>query len=370
MHLPPFALERFFDRYEFTTEILLCSSDVEPWRLSELLELASPDQLNRWNNLSLGYTQASGHPLLRHQIGKLYDTLGTDEILTFAGAEEAIFCLSNVLLGPGTQAVVVTPAYQSLYQVAAATGAEVVRIPLGPGWSLPLEALAAAIGPQTELVVVNSPHNPTGAVIREPELTQLIELCREAGATLLGDEVYRFLVHEGGHPPPVADLSPYGVSLGVMSKSFALAGLRIGWVASSDHELLRRLAQFKDYTTICSSAPAELLAEIALDNAGVILKRSRSIVAENLAIADSFFYKWEGAFQWMRPQGGTTAFPEFTTPYEIEEFARQLVTEEGVLLAPGSLFEWPGNHFRLGMGRTNFGEGVERLDRFTETLFS
>ncbi len=370
MNLPTFALERYFDRHEFTAEIILCASDVEPWTLSELIDLASPQQAHRWSDLSLGYTHAAGHPALRNQIAKLYDTLEADDIVTFSGAEEGIFALSNVLLGPGKHAVVVVPAYQSLFDVAASTGADVTKVPLGPEWSFPLEKIAKAIRPETELVIINSPNNPTGAVTTEEELAGLADLCRTADATLLCDEVYRFMVHGETHPPAAADLSPYGVSLGVMSKSFALAGLRIGWIATSDRELLARLAIFKDYTTICSSAPSELLAEIALDNAGTVLRRSRSIVAENLAIADGFFHKWDGAFQWTRPSGGTTAFPEFIAPYEIEEFAAQLLREEGVLLAAGSLFHWPGNHFRLGLGRSNFAEGMERLDRFTETHFS
>lgn len=368
--LPPFALERFFDVHEFSTEILLCASDVEPWTLGELLELASEDQQTRWENLSLGYTHAAGHPSLRNQIAKLYDSLEPDDIITFSGAEEGIFAIANVLLGPGTHAIAVVPTYQSLFEVATGTGADVTKVALGPDWSFPLDDIAAAIRPDTRLMIINSPNNPTGAVVSGDDLAGLLRLCTESGVTLLCDEVYRFLMHDERHPPPAADMSPRSVSLGVMSKSFALAGLRIGWIATGDRELIARLAAFKDYTTICSSAPSELLSEIALDNAGTILKRSRAIVAANLEVADGFFHKWDGAFRWTRPAGGTTAFPEFTSPYDIDEFAQQLLREEGVLLAPGSLFSWPGNHFRIGLGRSNFAAGIERLDRFTETHFS
>lgn len=368
--LPPFALERFFDIHEFSTEILLCASDVEPWKLADLLELASDDQKARWESLSLGYTHAAGHPSLRNQIAKLYDSLEPDDIITFSGAEEGIFAIANVMLGPGTHAIAVVPTYQSLFEVALGTGADVTKVALGPDWSFPVDEIASAMRPETRIVILSSPNNPTGAAVSGNDLAELLRHLADSGVTLLCDEVYRFLMHGEPHPPPAADVSPLGVSLGVMSKSFALAGLRIGWIATADRELLARLAAFKDYTTICSSAPSELLSEIALDNAGTVLKRSREIVADNLGVADAFFHKWDGAFRWTRPTGGTTAFPEFTSPYDIEEFAQQLVREEGVLLAPGSLFSWPGNHFRIGLGRSNFAAGMERLDRFTETHFS
>lgn len=370
MRIDTFELERFFDKYEFTTEILLCASDIEPWAMSDVLDLASDDQRSRWDGLGLGYTQTAGHPLLRSQIAALYDGISADQVITYSGAEEGIFAMANVLLDETSHAVVVVPAYQSLHQVATATGAEVTKVPLGPNWSLPVEEIEAAIRPNTKMVALNSPNNPTGAVATTAELTRLVDRCESVGATLFCDEVYRFLQHDGAYPASVAELSATSASLGVMSKSFAMPGLRIGWIVTGDDDLFQRLAEFKDYTTICNSAPSELLAEIALDNASQILTRSRDIVNANLTVADSFFYKWEGAFRWTRPVGGTTAFPEFTTPYGIEEFSQQLVREEGVLLAPASLFQWPGNNFRMGLGRTNFAEGIERLDRFTETHFS
>ena len=370
MRITTFDLERFFDLYEFDAEILLCASDIESWTLPEVLNLASGDQTRRWESLSFGYTQTAGHPMLRSQISALYEDIAPDQILTFAGAEEGIFVIANVLLDESSHAVVVVPSYQSLHEVATATGAEVTKIALGADWALPLDDIEAAIQANTRLVVINSPNNPTGTVASTEDLRRLTAECESVGATLFCDEVYRFLHHEGSHPAAAADISPTAASLGVMSKSYAMPGLRIGWIASRDQDLMRRLAEFKDYTSICNSAPSELLAEIALDNSSTILGRSREIVESNLAVADAFFHKWDGAFRWTRPAGGTTAFPEFTTAYGIEEFTKQLMTEERVLLAPASLFGWSGNNFRLGMGRRNFPEGMERLDRFAETHFS
>jgi len=261
MRLQDFALERFFARWEFKAELLLCASDIEGWRMRDLLDLADEDGRRRWDDLRLGYTESPGDPALRAAIAGLYEQVSPDEVLVFAGAEEAIFALNNVLLGPGDHAVVVRPAYQSLAEVARAAGAEVTRVDLreADGWRLDPEEVRAALRPNTKLILINEPHNPTGSLMDRPTFDRLVELATEAGAYLIVDEVYRFLEFDAADRlPAAADALAAGVSIGVMSKSFALAGLRIGWVATRDRELLARLAAFKDYTTICTSAGAEL----------------------------------------------------------------------------------------------------------------
>ena len=193
-------------------------------------------------------------------------------------------------------------------------------------------------------------------------------IAAEAGAHLVVDEVYRFLeFDEAGRLPPGADALERGVSIGVMSKSFALAGLRIGWLASRDRELLARCAAFKDYTTICSSAPAEILALIALRARDEVLQRSRSIVEANLERLDRFFDDWPDRFTWVRPRAGSVGFPRLTVPgITIDDWSAALVEAEGVLLLPGSQFGFGGNHFRLGFGRTDLPVALERLEAFAE----
>ncbi len=192
-------------------------------------------------------------------------------------------------------------------------------------------------------------------------------LAADAGAVLLSDEVYRFLeLDPADRLPAGADVGPHGVSIGVMSKSFALAGLRIGWLASHDRALLDAAARFKDYTTICASAPAEILALIALRARERVLARSQAIVEANLALLDGFFARQAGRFAWVRPRGGSIAFPELLGQTPIDRFAEELLEAEGVLLAPGSIFGHPGNHFRLGFGRTDLPAGLERLEAYAE----
>ena len=372
MHIADFELERFFARWEFNVSHLLCASDVEGYRLPELLALADGETRDLWDRLSLGYTEATGHPRLRAEIAALYETAGAEDVLVFAGAEEGIFVFMNVVLRPGDHVVATWPAYQSLYEVARAVGAEVELVPLDPasGWALDPEEVRRRVRPTTRALVVNFPHNPTGALPDEAAFRRLVEIAEEAGAYLFSDEVYRFLEQDAADRlPAAADASARGVSLGVMSKSFALAGLRIGWIAARDRDLLRRLSAFKDYTTICSSAPSEILALIALRAREEVLRRSRGIVSDNLALLDAFFARWEGVFDWVRPRAGSTAFPRLLADEPIEAFARDLVEREGVLLLPGECFGYPGNHFRLGLGRSDLPTALERLERFAAARF-
>ena len=368
MRIAEFTLERYFARWEFAVEHVLCASDVEGYPMADLLELADDEARGLWDGLRLGYTESTGHPLLRREIAALYETIDPDEVLTFAGAEEAVFCLLNVLLGPGDHAIVTWPGYQSLYEVARAAGADVTLHELREphGWALDLDLLRSQVTPATRLIVVNAPHNPTGMLPDRTTFDGLVAIAADAGAHLLVDEVYRGLEFaDGDRLPAGADALAGGISLGVMSKAYAMAGLRVGWLATRDRDLLARVAAFKDYTTICSSAPSEILAIIALRAGDRVLARSNGIVAANLDRLDAFFDSWADRFAWVRPRAGSIGFPRLTVPgIWIDDWAAQLVEAEGVLLLPGSQFGHPGNHFRIGFGRTDLPDALDRLEAF------
>jgi aspartate/methionine/tyrosine aminotransferase len=234
------------------------------------------------------------------------------------------------------------------------------------GWAIDPDRLRAQVRPHTRLIVVNVPHNPTGMIPSPAVFREVSEIAADAGATLLSDEVYRFLERDpGGRLPAGADIGPHAVSVGVMSKSFALAGLRIGWLATHDARLLEAAARFKDYTTITNAAPSEILALIALRARDRVLARSSAIVATNLALFDAFLERQAPHVGWVRPGGGSIGFPELRAEVPIERFMEDLLAAEGVLLAPGSVFGHPGNHFRIGFGRAGFAHGLERLEAFT-----
>jgi aspartate/methionine/tyrosine aminotransferase len=372
MQIPEFKLERYFARWEFVAPYLLSSSDVEGYHLNDLLELAGDEGRELWRNLSLGYTETTGHPLLRAQIADLYQGVTADEVLTFAGAEEAIFILMNVLLRPGDHAIVTWPGYQSLYTIAQASGVEVTLFPLeqSESWTLNIDKLRRAVKSNTRLIVVNFPHNPTGALADHTTFARIVQLAEEVGAYLFSDEVYRFMEYDATDRLPAAvEATARGISMGAMSKSFALAGLRIGWLATHDVDLLRRVVAFKDYVSICNSAPSEILALIALRAKAAVLERSLGIIEGNLAHLDRFFAEWSDVFAWKRPRAGSVGFPRLLIDTPIEQFASELVEQQGVMLLPGTVYDHPGNHFRIGFGRSNMLEALGRLEHFMQQRF-
>ncbi|MCU0506235.1 MAG: aminotransferase class I/II-fold pyridoxal phosphate-dependent enzyme [Chloroflexi bacterium] len=372
MRIADFALERYFARWEFAVEHLLCASDVEGWSLADLLATADPETRTLWDGLRLGYTDTLGHPLLRTQIAGLYENASADDVLVVAGPQEAIFLLSHALLEPGDHAVVAWPAYQSLHEVARSLGADVTLVELreADGWRLDPDEIRRALRPETRVVVVNAPHNPTGMLPSHAEWRAVAGLCADAGVHLLSDEVYRYLEADPADRLAAGcDALDRGVSIGGMSKSFAMAGLRIGWIATRDRGLLDRCARLKDYTTICASAPSEVLALMGLRARGAVIERSRAIVAENRTLFEWFVEGSEGRFAWVRPRGGSIAFPRLVADESIDAFAAALLEEEGVLLVPGSVFGHPGNHFRVGFGRAGFVAGLERLAAFAERRY-
>jgi aspartate/methionine/tyrosine aminotransferase len=364
MTIRDFALERFFAKHEFAARHVLGASDVEGMRMSDLLALADDEAAQRWATLTLGYTESAGLPALRGEIAAMYDGLDADDVLTFSGAEEGIYLTMHATLQAGDHVVAVWPAYQSLYEVARSIGADVTPVPLDArDWSLDMERLAAAMRPATRMVVINFPHNPTGAHIEASQLDAIVRLCRDRGAMLFSDEVYRFLEHEPrALLPPAAARYERAISLGVMSKSFALAGLRVGWIATRDRGLLSRIARLKDYTTICGSAPSEILALIALRARDQVLQRSNEIVRRNLPALHAFMSRHAAHLAWVPPMAGSVCFPRFTADVDAERAAELFSERAGVLVLPGVLFDFDRAHFRIGFGRHDTAEALALID--------
>ena len=368
MILNPFKLENYLARYEFNAPYLLCCSDAESMSMTELLNLSSAHEKRLWDDLRLGYTEASGLPLLRETlIQTLYPSLKENEILCFAGAEDGIFCALFALCEPGDHVIVLAPCYQSLLEIPKMKKASVTLLPLleEEEWRLNLEKLKKAITPYTKGIIINFPHNPTGQVITQEELDDLVKVCETQGLWLFSDEVYRLLGHpQNSWVKPAAECYPKALSLGVMSKSFGMAGLRIDWIVCQDTELLSKIQQVKHYTSICNSAPAEVLSVIALKNKDHILERNNKVVKDNLALLEDFFHHYQDLFSWVKPQGGCVGFVCFKNPESVEAFCTRLVQEKGVLLLPESVYNDSLNHFRIGFGRKNMPQALEQLEEF------
>jgi aspartate/methionine/tyrosine aminotransferase len=262
--------------------------------------------------------------------------------------------------------VVEAPCYGSAITVARSTGAEVSlwQRRYEEGWAYDLDALERLLRPDTKLIYLNSPHNPTGTQMPRGTLERIVELARERSIVLFSDEVYRGLEHDPADRLPAAcDLYERAISLNTVSKSYGLPGLRIGWLASRDAALLERIRELKLYTTICSSAPSELLVALALRHGEELIERSRRLILANLPLLDAFLERRHDLLDWVRPSAGPIGFPRVKGDFDVQGWCEQTAERADVLLLPGAVYEEP-RHVRLGFGRANLPEAVERLDAY------
>ena len=385
MSYTPFHLERFFAATEFTTPHLLAVSDCQTRSVGDLLAL-EPDAVARFSELPLSYTDSAGGSELREAIAERYEGVGVGDVLVHATAVEAIYTTMRALVGPGDRVVVQMPAYQALWGAAAMSGAEVVAWwgRAHHGWAPDLDELPALLAvPGTSMLVVNSPHNPTGWYAGESTLASIVNAAEQAGVRLFCDEAYRGTEFRCEAGPSAASLSPTAVTLGLVSKGLGLPGLRTGWVVSRDRAVLDRITGYKDFTSICGPAPSEFLAALALRHADRLLDDTRSLLTRNLDALSSFMEQYEGLFSWSPPHAGPVTFASLRDPERwggARGFCTRARREAGVLLAPGPLFGGVdegsagdrslGAAFRIGFGRAAFAQGLEVLDAWLADLGS
>lgn len=372
-----FELEVYFSAWEFKARHHMTASDVESMSLNDLLRMAEEEDREHFQDCWLGYTRTWGDPELLDLISATYDCLSHQHILCFAGAEEGIYTAMRVLLDKDDHAIVAVPNYQAAETIPLAI-CNVSGVPLRAenNWHLDVDAVAKAIRPNTKLLSINFPNNPTGAILPREDLNRLVEVCRKHGIYLFSDEVYRLLeLDDNKRLPQVADLYEKGISLNVMSKAYGLPGLRIGWLACQQRELLVRFERYKHYLSICNAGPSEILAKIALKHKETILQRNRQLLRENLKQLDDFFLQYADLFDWARPDGSCVAYPRYTGSGTVESFCEALVKDQGVLLLPSSiyrseLFETPADRFRIGFGRKGIQEGLEAFGTFIKDNYS
>jgi len=270
--------------------------------------------------------------------------------------------LAHRLLAAGDHAIVETPCYESALELARSTGAAVSewRRRFADGWTHDLDALRAALAPSTRMLYVNQPHNPTGTLMHRATFEAVVELAAQHRLVLFSDEVYRELEHDPGDRVPAAcDVLPAGVSLGSISKSYGLPGLRLGWLVTRDRGLRERLLALKDYTTICSSAPSEVLTALGLRHRERLLERNLGLVARNLTLVEQFLARHADSFQWVRPTASPIGFPRVTGLGDVDALCARLA-RAGVLLLPGSVYDVP-DHVRVGFGRANLPQALDVL---------
>jgi len=365
MNLSPFKLERYFAKYEFNTEYLLCSSDCEAMSIADLLALEE-SAAEKFQNVWLGYTESTGSPALRKEISNIYETIQPEEILVHTGAGEAIYLFMHAVLKQGDHVIVHSPCYQSLSDVAKGVGCDVSPWLAREenNWALDVDELKKLLRPTTKLIVINTPHNPTGYLMSHADFNSVSRFAQENNLLLFCDEVYRESEYdESTRLPGACDMGEHAISLGVTSKTYGLAGLRIGWIATKNKKIYDSMASLKDYTTICNSAPSEFLAEVTMRNRQKLVDRNLGIIKSNLEIMDDFFTRHSSLFTWIRPQAGSMGFPKLLHG-DIEDFCDKVVRECGVLLLPGTTYDDTGNHFRVGLGRKNLPQAVHQLEGY------
>lgn len=367
--LQPFALERYFAQYEFNIEHLLCQSDCETWTVGSLLDL-EPNSREIFEEMALGYTQSAGDPDLRQAIANTYTNLTADDVLVHSGAEEAIYNAMVGLLNPGDHLIVQVPCYESLIAVAQAHGCDITPWAVNPdkGWELNVDELDQSRTSKTKMVVVNMPHNPTGYLPDRTMFDGVVNWCRSHNVILFSDEVYRGLEYRKDDRLPAAcEVYENAMSLGVMSKTYGLPGLRIGWIATRNNEMYDRMAAMKDYTTICNSAPSEFLATIALTHGETLIQRNRDLVVRNLKILDMFFEKYGKEFGWHKPKAGPISFMRLKGEETAEAFCQRMV-KQGILFVPGTCFPYGDNHHvRIGFGKAKFAESWKAFESVLNT---
>ena len=378
MRIEPFQLERWMTKYEVMVKWDIAESGIYPMSLREILDLLPTaereTELDRLLNLQLGYSEACGSAELRSLLAGTYENTSPDEILVTTGAIEANFLLLNELLSAGDRVVAVSPAYQQLHSVAKAIGCDVALWTLRDdgGFHFDLDDLRALATPGTRMIVINTPHNPTGAMLSEQDLREIYALAEEIDAWVLSDEAYRWLDLPGSPPlaPPMRNLGPRAISTGTFSKPFGLPGLRIGWIAAPE-DVVRRCWGLRDYISLSPGKLNDALAVLAFRHRNQIVERTRQIVAENLPFAERWFAENEDLVSWTPPRGGILALMKYQLDLPSLEVANLLAEDYSVMLAPGSAFGYEG-YLRIGVGNSPaiFAEGLRQTARCLRDLSS
>jgi aspartate/methionine/tyrosine aminotransferase len=306
--------------------------------------------------------------MLRYEIANLYSGIDVQNVLV-AAPEECIFLFMHSLLEAGDHVICTYPGYQSLYEIARSIGCQVSlwKPHEENGWRFDPGDLEDLIKPNTRLVIANFPHNPTGYLPSQEEFSDIIAIIQANGAFMLSDEMYRFLDAENGLTLPSAcEHYERAISLFGLSKSFGLPGLRIGWLAAQESHLIEQVASLKDYTTICNSAPSEILAIIALRNKQAIVAQQVKRVRRNLTVLDDFFANHQDQLRWNRPKGGSICFPRMLSVKNTYEFCKRLVSESGIMLAPSRTFHYGDQHVRIGFGREDLPQVIRLFAKYLE----
>lgn len=368
MKIRDFGVEIWMNKYETKCELNLAETCVESLTVAELLDMSGINDIGeQLKPLKLTYGEIEGSMRLRSLVAALYEKQKLDNVVITHGAIGANALVHQTLVERGDRVISVLPTYQQHYSIPESIGADtqILKLTEATAFLPDLEELKKLATPGTKLIAINNPNNPTGSLMDRAYLTRIVEIARACGAWILCDEVYRGTDQEGdlGMTASIADLYEKGISTGSMSKTYSLAGLRLGWIAAPS-DLIHAVSIHRDYNTISVGMLDDHFAAIALENKDKILERSHRITRTNLAIL-SDWVDAEPLISWVKPKSGTTALLKYDLPVSSEEFCLRLLEETGVMLTPGSAMDMEG-YLRIGYtnGEEVLREGLGRLSRF------
>ena len=368
MNIKTFETERYYAKYEFSTPHLLSVSDCESVSIDELMQLGGASY-NELAKIRLGYTESQGDPLLREQVADSYENVDADHVLILNSPVEGIYLAIRSILEPGDEAIIMTPAYDALINLAESISDQVIRWQIKSttaGWEFDLEKLQTIISENTKLIVVNFPHNPSGLLPNVEEFSKLVALADHYGIWLFCDEMYRGLeFNQRKTLPSTADLYQRSIVLAGLSKSHGLPGLRAGWLIVRDAELRQQIINWRDYTSICPAAPIEFLARAALAAGEKFVQRNNKIISDNIRLANAFFARWSDMFTWREPEAGSVALVGINV-LSATQYSHQLAKEAGVLLLPAKFMGYDDRHVRFGFGRLSFPSALAAYEEHLE----
>lgn len=369
MKIKPFAVEEWMNAWEVGAKYNIAETCVDSISMNELFELTGEDKtefLNRLCARRLSYGDIEGLPEFRKGVCGLYKTLNIENIVPTHGASGANHHVFYSLISPGDRVVSIMPTYQQLYSIPESYGADVQILHLSKenNYLPDLEKLRRLVTPETKMICINNPNNPTGALMSEQLLREIVEIARSADAWILCDEVYRHLSQEDGWCPSIVDLYEKGISVSSMSKVFSLAGLRLGWIATHDMSVVKSCLSHRDYNLVSCGVFDEMLAAAALKHRDKLLERSRKIVRENLQILDDWVSS-EPHVSYVKPKAGTTALVYYDLDIPSYEFCEEMYKKTGAFVTSGDCFEVP-HSMRIGYayGKQDLIDGLKAISEY------
>lgn len=351
MKIKPFAVEEWMNAWETGARYNIAETCVDSISLNELFEISGEDKeafLENFCKKRLTYGDIEGNPRFKEGVCKLYKTITPVEVIPTHGATGANHHVFYSLISPGERVISIRPTYQQLYSIPESYGADVQMIDLKKenGYLPDIEEIRRLATPETKMICINNPNNPTGALMDTEMLKEIVEIARSVDAYILCDEVYRHLTQNNEWCVSIADLYEKGISVSSMSKVFSLAGLRLGWIATHDKSVIRSCLSHRDYNLISCGMFDEKIAALALEHSEKILERNRKIVRNNLFILDKWV-KEEEHVSYVKPQAGTTALIYYDLPIDSYVFCEEMYKQTGAFATPGDCFEQP-HSMRIG----------------------